>query len=70
LDVFVGLPSLMNDVWVLQLFSIYQKTTWRNFSNKLDLHEGIKPYIIGGKGYPCYHSQWYFINKQEFNTLF
>ncbi len=36
---------------MLHLFSIYQKT-WGNFSNELDLHEGIKAYIIKNKGYP------------------
>jgi hypothetical protein len=52
----MGLLSLMDDVQVLWLFSIYCKATWGNFFNELDLHEGIKPYIIGDKGYPSHSS--------------
>jgi hypothetical protein len=36
--------------------SIYHKTTWGNFFNELGLHEGLKPYIIGDKGYPLHSS--------------
>jgi hypothetical protein len=48
----VGLPSSMNNVQVLRLSSIYPKTTWGNFFNELDLHKGIKLYVIGNKAYP------------------
>jgi hypothetical protein len=46
----------MDDVQVLWFSSIYRKTTLGNFFNELDLHEGIKPYIIGDKGYPLHSS--------------
>jgi hypothetical protein len=48
----VGLLGSMKYAQVLQLFSIYRKTTWGNFFNELDLHKGIKLYIIGNKDYP------------------
>jgi len=41
----------MNDVRVLWLSSIYWKARWGNFFNELNLHEGIKLYIIENKGY-------------------
>jgi hypothetical protein len=54
LDVFVGMLGSMNDAKVLQLSSIYQRTTWGDLFNEWTSHEGIKPYIIRDKGYPLY----------------
>jgi hypothetical protein len=51
----VGLPDeirSMDDVRMLWLSLIYLKTTWGNFFNELDSHEGMKPYITRDKGYP------------------
>jgi hypothetical protein len=42
----------MNDERVLWLSSIYRKAMCNNFFNELNLHEGIKIYIIEKKGYP------------------
>jgi hypothetical protein len=47
---FVRLPGSMNDVEILCLFSICQKTRGI-FFNEFDSHEDIKPYIIEDKGY-------------------
>lgn len=52
LDVFVGMSSLMNDTKVLQISSVYKKTTQGYLFNESTLHEGIRPYIIDDKGYP------------------
>jgi len=51
LDIFVAMPSWMNNTRVLCLFSIYQKATLGDLFHEWNLHHGIKPYIIGDKGY-------------------
>lgn len=63
----MGLLGLMNNAQVLQLSSIYRKITWGNFFNELDLHEGIKPYIIGNKGYPLL--PWMMVPNKQTRVL-
>jgi hypothetical protein len=67
LHVFVGLPGLMNNAQVLRLSLIYRKITWGIFFNELDLHEGIKHYIIGNKGYPLL--PWMMVLDKQMGVL-
>jgi hypothetical protein len=39
----------------------------RNFFNELDLHESIKPYIIGNKGYPLL--PWMMVPHKQIGVL-
>jgi hypothetical protein len=64
-DVFVINPKSMNDARILCLFSIYQ-ITWRNFFHEFDSHEGIKPYIIGNKGYRLL--SWLMVPHKQVNV--
>jgi hypothetical protein len=48
---FVGMLKSMNYARVLHLFLLYQKGTLKDLFQKPNLHEGIKPYIIGENGY-------------------
>ncbi len=64
INVFVGMPDIMNDVCILWIASLYRKVVngdlfWQNWSE-----ENIQPYILGDKGYPLcmpwlmiYHEQ-------------
>ncbi len=50
-DIFVGMSKSTNYARVLHLFLLYQKATVKDLFQKPNLHEGIKPYIIGENGY-------------------
>jgi len=51
LDIFVCMHGSMNNSKMLRLLSIYQKATLGDLFHEIFLHHGIKPYIIGDKGY-------------------
>lgn len=56
-DVFVGLPSSMNDFKIVWLSNFYQEVTYNGLFNlELRCQDGICPCILGDKGYfmlPC-----------------
>jgi hypothetical protein len=51
-DLYVGIPSFVNDAQILRMFYLYHRTIEQNvFTIELG-QEGVKPYILGGKDYP------------------
>jgi hypothetical protein len=51
IDIFVGMSRSMNDIHILQISNLHQKTTNGNLVQINQGESGIKPYIIVDKGY-------------------
>jgi hypothetical protein len=66
-DVFLGFLGSMNGAQILCLSSICQKI-WGIFFHEFDSHEGIKPYIIGNKGYAL--SPWLMVPHKQIGVQY
>jgi hypothetical protein len=54
-DTFVGMSKSMNDGWIFQFSYLYHKAMNGELFCLNYRFEDIKPYVIGGKGYFCFH---------------
>ena len=53
-DICVGMPSSVNDSYILRRSHLYRGVTERGLMNRdTGMIDDIPPYIIGDKGYPC-----------------
>jgi len=53
-DTFVGMSGSMNDAWIFQISSLYQKAMNGELFHVNYGLEDVKPYLIGDKGYPLF----------------
>ena len=52
LDLFVGLPGIVNDSRVLRRFGLFRKATYGQIVQGLAIsQDGFTPYLLGAKGY-------------------
>lgn len=50
-DLFVGMPSSMNDAWILQISNLYDKDMDGDLFRMVQGEKKFKLYILGDKGY-------------------
>jgi hypothetical protein len=65
-DVFVNVPSSMNDVWILWIFLLHQHVIKGNLFVIKHGPKMIMPYIFGDKGYPFL--PWLMVPHKQFNA--